>query len=233
MIRFLFLLFSAQLLLTGNPNPTNAHYKKENLTDGEHKFYHTNGRLAEKLHVKNGNLHGTREVWFKSGKLLEINHFDNGRYIDTCKQFYEDGNVNNIAAYRHDTLLYYGEFHYYKNGSKKSILELICDKDSLVLCPFLKGPHSPPSVEFDVDLTVKDMKSHGQYVEYFKSGSVYYVIPTVNNKYEGEYKQYEENGKIIYTGTYHNDLMDGTFTYYNRNGTTTIEHWEKGKRIKK
>ncbi len=233
MIRFIFLMLGTQLLLTGNPNPANVHYQKEKLTEGEHKSYHTNGKPKEEFTIKNGNLHGTLRVWFKNGQLLVISHFDNGTYIDTCKEFYENGNVKNMAAYRHDTLLYYCEYDYYNDGSKNSFRELICDKDSLILCPFLKGSFSPASVEFDVNLTVADMTSRGQYVEYFKSGAVHLEVKTVRNKYEGEYRQYGENGKIIYAGTYHNDLMDGIFTYYNQDGSTTIENWEKGKRIRK
>lgn len=232
MIRLLFLLLGIQLFFTGNPNPTNAHIKKENYADGNHEFFHANGKPSEEFTTRNGNLHGTRRVWFANGQLADLEHFDNGAYIDTSRQYLENGNLLTESAWNHDTLLYYCEYGYYKDGKKKTKRYLEIDRDSLVICPFLKSKTDGPSIDFDVNLTVKDMKSHGHYIEYFRSGDILLEVELVNNKYEGKFNQYNDNKKLLYTGTYHNDAMDGIFKYYNADGTVTIENWKNGKRIR-
>jgi antitoxin component YwqK of YwqJK toxin-antitoxin module len=224
MIRLAFLLFCIRLFSAGNPNPTNAHLKKEKFSDGPHKFYHFNGKPSEEFTIKDGNLHGTRRVWFANGQLADIKNFDNGAYIDTCRQYFENGNIKTEDAWDHDTLLYYCEYEYYKDGKKKAKRYLEFDRDSLVICPFLKAKTNMPSIDFDVNLTIKDMKNHGRYIEYFRSGNIWMEIEMVNHKYEGKFNQYNEEKKLIYTGTYHNDVMDGVFTYYNADGTATIEN---------
>jgi antitoxin component YwqK of YwqJK toxin-antitoxin module len=233
MIRLLFLFLSAQLLLTGNPNPVNEQYKKQGYTEGENKLFYASGRISEKFTIKNGNLHGTDELWYKNGQLREIDHFDNGKFIDTCRQFFEDGNLSIEDVYKHDTMLYYSEYHYYKNGNRKTFRYLAFDKDSLKICPFLGVKVTGHWIDFDVNLTVESMKGHGMYIEYFKTGNKQLEIDLVNNKYEGESREYYEDGKLFCVGPYHNDLSEGAFTFYNKDGTVMkTENWKNGKLVK-
>ncbi len=231
-LTFLLLLLLAFGAFAANPNPVNALYKTRNYSEGTNKFYFSNGTLAEEFTIRNGNLHGTFRQWHKNGQLKEINHFDNGTFIDTCKQFSDNGNIIVADACDHDTLLYYCEYLYYKDGIKKSVRYLNFDKDSLDICPFLKTTTRGKWINFDVNLTIESMKSHGRYTEYYHSGSIRWEVPLVNTKYEGAFNQYYEDGQLLYTGPYHNDKMEGVFTYYNSDGTTTIEKWKNGKKVK-
>jgi antitoxin component YwqK of YwqJK toxin-antitoxin module len=237
MIRSVFILLTLKLLIVSNPNPVNAEYKKDNLSDGDHKYYYANGSVSVILKVKDQNIQGDYFTFYKNGNKREVLYFDNGHFNninDTNKIYFENGNVEWEEVYRHDTLLYVCDHFYNRNGSKESLRWLTFDVDSLQICPFSKSKTTLNFIDFDMELTVKDMKSHGKSISYYKNGNLKEETDLINNKMEGDDRCYYDDGKLFSLGTYHNDLAEGVFTCYAEDGTITkTETWSNGKLIKK
>jgi antitoxin component YwqK of YwqJK toxin-antitoxin module len=216
-----------------NPNPVNNSFKKDNLPDGETKYYFANGSVSQIVHAKNGNLDGDLKTYYKDGSLQEITHFIKGHFNDTGKLYNSDGSISELSVYHCDTLLYFSQSDYYKNGQLSWTRYNLFDKDSLKLCPFLKSRHVAGWTWFDPNETFKYLPSHGKLLFYFKNGKLSEEDELVNNRKEGPGTGYYDDGSVYWTGSYHLDKMNGNFIYYDAEGKEKKrEEWKDGKKVR-
>ena len=172
-IRLTIFLFAINLCCFSQ-NILNEYYKLTFLDDVDHKDYYFNGQLRCSFTIKNRNLEGEHIFYFKNGKVSEILYFENGYFHGTNKSYNEKGQLLKEEKYTHDTLLYYKEIRCYNNGNIKTERYLHFDTDSLKINPFIKTNYHtvPLFIEYDVNLSVKSMKSYGKNVKYFKNGRI-------------------------------------------------------------
>ena len=233
LIATVLLLCHFMLSICEAQNPVNESARSHGMLNDVHKDYWPNGNLRLSYTLKNGNLEGEYLEYYKSGKQMGESYFEAGHFNGTNKSYNEDGQIIVEETFAHDTLLSYIQTTWYKSGKIKSRREMICDQDSLKLCPFLKPQTNRNYVIYDLELTAKSLKSHGKYVEYYESGMLMYEDTLVNNMIEGYSRGYYESGKMRWEGTYHHDKENGTFTYYSKTGEIEKkEEWVNGKQIK-
>ena len=222
-------------LLGFSQNPWNEQTKSFYTGNDDHIDFYSNGRPRLKCFVRNGNLEGEMISYYKNGQIQDSSHFENGHYHGIIKTFNKKGKLIIEEKYKHDTLLYRNDVHYYKNGNIRIKDSLMFDADSLKANPFLKKKYHSlsASIGYDETLTISTMKSHGKYIEYFKNGKIKEEIFTVNDLFDGVDKWYHEDGSLAGEGTFLKDNAEGIFTYYSTTGQITkTETWKDGKLIK-
>ena len=230
------IVFISIQLFCLSQNPMNEEFQKNFTPDNEeHIEYYKSGHLKYKYTKKNKNLEGEYLHFFKNGQIDDSSYFENGHYNGTNKLYNKKGKLIREERFKHDTLLYIRDIHYYKNGNMYFERYLSFNSDSLKTFPFLnsKVASLSPRLNWNVELSVKNLKSTGKYIEYFKSGKLSSEIPLINNISEGIGKGYYDDGSLYFEGTYSKDKEDGMFTYYSATGQITkIETWKEGKLIK-
>jgi len=231
------LLFAFTTTFCFSQNPFNVYAKSTCGNTAFYKDYYSNGNLRLKFTIINGNLEGEYLDYYRNGKIMDSTFFEHGHYHGTNKTFNEKGQLILIEKYKHDTLLFNKDIFYYKNGNVKTEVYLYFDTDSLKMNPFVKTTiHSSgqnPDMNYNNDLSISKMKSHGKDLEYYKNGKIKEEKLTVNNLYNGVYKWFNKDGTLAGEGNIINDKSDGNFIYYSRTGKVTkIESWKEGKLIK-
>jgi len=233
----LFLLFTLVSTFCLSQNPWNEYAKLFCDPNSVYRDYYNNGQLRLIFTLKEGNLDGDYLGYYENGNIQDSSHFDNGFLHGNCKSYNKKGQLILEEDYKHDTLLSYRGLYYYKNGKIEAEEKLFFDIGSLKKNPFIKiSTHtegSDPSINYNKDLSISTMKSHGKQLEYFKNGKLKSEGFTVNNLFEGSYKWYNKDGTLAGEGSYQNDKKEGTFIYYSKTGQITkIETWKVGKLIK-
>lgn len=214
-------------------NPVNESARSGGLINEDYKDYWANGQLRVSYTLKNGNLEGEYLEYYQSGKLLSVSYFNGGHFNGINKTYNEQGQILVEEEFANDTLLFYRETRYYKSGNVQIIREMVCDRDSLKLCPFVKAKVRGNRITYDMNRTAEKLKSHGKCYEYYENGTLKTEDSLVNNRMEGVSKWYYENGKIAGEGTYHQDKANGIFIYYSKTGEVERrEKWQNGKRVK-
>ena len=219
-------------------NPWNDYAKLSCDSNEVYTDYYSSGQLRLKFTMKNGNLEGENFGYYRNGQIEDSTYFEKGHYHGTNRSFNKKGQLIIIEEYKHDTLLFYKDFRYFKNRNIKEEDYLFFDSDSLKINPFLKikkhTSGSNPDMDYDKDLSFSKMKSHGKEKEYYRKGKIKIEIFTINNLFDGAYKWYNKDNTLAGEGSYKNGKKDGIFSYYSTTGQVTkIESWKDGKLIKK
>jgi antitoxin component YwqK of YwqJK toxin-antitoxin module len=232
-MRTLFILLTLKILVETNPNPVNESFRIGHYSDGFHTYTFPNGNPKSAFKIKNGNLDSTLTVWYENGQICQIDQFDNGRFIDTNKIYNEAGQLLVEESFDHDTIIYYREILYYPNGIVKQERTLEFDSVSRTICPFYKTTNANSLIYYDADLSFRNLRCHGKYIENYESGKIKTEAEIVNYMYEGKYITYYENGNLSIQGTYRHNVYDGDFTFYKKNGVVKkTEKWSNGKFIR-
>lgn len=214
MKRFLVIL-TLYTFISNGQNPLNKTYK--GLSDGEKIDYYSNKQIRTKLTIKNGNVVGQHINYFKDGKLMSIEVFDNGQFNGTNFTLNKNGDTLVTEKYKHDTLLYYKEFRYYKTGQLKIVMDALF-KDSLTTNSFTKSKDGFIYVQYDINKVIGSRYNENTYKKYYKSGKLLSTYFGIRGKYNGQYTEFFENGKIRVISNYVNSKLDGEYIEYNEKG---------------
>ena len=77
-------------------------------TPGEEKFdglvvyYHQNGKPSHKATYKDGQLHGSRKVFYETGELKEEGKYKNGKREGMWKIFLKNGKIKEKGKYKNN-----------------------------------------------------------------------------------------------------------------------------------
>lgn len=91
-------------------------YSKDGKADGVTTEFYPSGAIKLKRYMKNGLGNGEIKVWYENGILNLSGQLKNGKQEGTITEFYSNGNKRREATYNQDVLV--GKhFIYHKNGT--------------------------------------------------------------------------------------------------------------------
>jgi antitoxin component YwqK of YwqJK toxin-antitoxin module len=146
--------------------------------------------------------------------------------------YYDNGTIEAIGLYENDKLL---EYSWYDVDGKEE--EKVTDVDENSQLDWERGFERTKSEKEYVEYpkiyrikyynkkgkiyrlqSIKNKKTHGDYIEYYESGKIKSKIKYVDGKEQGDYIYYYESGMINYSGNYLDGLIQGDQIWYYESG---------------
>ncbi len=215
-------------------NPLNEAFKDK--PDGPYFETYGNGNPFWRYNKVKGNLHGEYITYFKNGIIDSYFLFDNGKFHGKNFRLNEKGDTISIDISYHDTLLFYREIEYYKNGKINTDNYYDFTNNGQ---PSLNNYPKPKTMKFigyftyDITKVLNSISNKGSQLYYYSTGKLKARRGSINGKFEGINTEYYESGKLKLTCEYKNGKLDGEFVFYNEEGKmTSKELYKDGKKIK-
>jgi uncharacterized protein len=190
-------------------------YINNNLKDGEWKEFYEGIKVKTEAEYKNGKLDGYYKEYDQFGKLLLTLLYNEGRLIEEIEKVEsevivietksEDGNfiergpfIDSVPVGIHKKIDMEGNI----------VDSKIFDDNGVLLS---RG------------IIDKEGKKQGDWLDYYRSGSVRAKGRYVNNMREGKWQFYFNNGSIEQTGNYKLGKQDGPWKWFYKTGEILIE----------
>ncbi|HYG49326.1 MAG TPA: hypothetical protein VD905_00410 [Flavobacteriales bacterium] len=210
-------LLALYLIYANGQNPLNTAFVKK--PDGPYRENYANGKPMWEYTKKNGNLEGKYHTYFKNGIIDSEFTFDNGKFHGKCFRLNEKGDTISLDISRHDTLVYYKQNEFYKNGRiKNSYSALFTDSLKPNTYPRAKVLKLIGYFNYDIIKILSERPNTMHCVTYYESGAVKLKGVRLKNKLEGIWTEYYENGKVLNVSQYKNDKLEGESITYDENG---------------
>lgn len=199
-------------------------FNKNGKKDGTWTYYYLNGQVKTIENLKDGELVGEEQKFYKSGILKSKARYNSDHKTEYEIGFSRNGEYDEEYELQKDNSIRNTTF--YPNGKKRFSVVLVKDvyKDGTYEGYFENGKVSK-------ELTIKDGKLNGVYKEFYEEGNVNAVYYYNSGKIEGEYKLFHKNGKPFVVTQYKDDELEGLYEKWNEEGLYLNKQWYKNGKI--
>lgn len=190
-------------------------FRSDGLKDGEWREFYEGIKIKTESQFKNGVLNGYYKEYDKNGKLLLTLLYDNGRLVEEIEE--KESEVVVIENKSDD-----GNFIErgpYVDGVPVGIHKKI-DMEGTIVDSKIFDDYG---ILLSKGIIDKEGKKQGDWLDYYRSGTVKAKGKYVNNLREGKWQFYFENGKIEQTGTYKLGRQSGAWKWFYDTGEILIE----------
>jgi antitoxin component YwqK of YwqJK toxin-antitoxin module len=190
-------------------------FNAEGLKDGEWREFYDGIKVKTEAQYKNGKLDGYYKEYDQYGKLLLTLLYDDGRLVEEIKESSsevvimeiksEDGNFTERGPYIDGTPV---GIHKTLDNNGDIVDSKIYDDNGVLLS---KG------------VIDKEGNRQGDWLDYYRGGTVRAAGQYLNNLREGKWQFYFENGNIEQTGSYKQGKQSGLWKWFYNTGELWIE----------
>ncbi|CZF79406.1 MORN repeat variant [Grimontia celer] len=205
--------------------------------DGEYLYFHSNGKLADKLYFDKGSKEGEWTSYDTEGRVIEKGSYQGNVKIGVWEA-YEEGALVERADHLKEQRVKYSSFH--MNGQPKERGQYYQDMKVGGWEYFDSHGRIEKKGTFENGmkqgawLTFKEGIKHstsnyqrdfrqGDYQKYYPSGKVFFHCTMKNDKCDGKFTIYHENGKVSEEGNYLSGYREGPVTFFYESGAVYIK----------
>ncbi len=201
---------------------------EEGKKSGFWKRYDANGNLTETNNFKNDELEGETRLYHSNGALHRLINLKEGKRHGELKEYSPAGALIDVSIYDEGELTGVG-IAYHRRGSESKEYEVNYvdgEVDGKVTRYY-------PDGKIHEERSYKEGLPHGVWKNYFHSGKIYAEKEFDEGEPSGKYTSYFESGQIDETGSYVDGEIDGVWYSYFSDGTLYEETtFDKGDRVK-
>lgn len=175
--------------------------------NGQFKSWSEDGILTAEWEMIDGKEHGFIQCWYDNGDKKREAILNKGIKNGVCKDWYKDGDFI-MRTYKNDTL--WGNTYEYLVDSIKTVH---------VIGQYENGLETGLWKWFDKDsilyqtATLSNGEYTGEYIRYYKNGSVELKGYQINDQYEGNVTYYDDKGNVTKIINYRDGIKQSEKNY--------------------
>jgi antitoxin component YwqK of YwqJK toxin-antitoxin module len=190
-------------------------FGNDGLKEGEWREFYEGIKVKTELHYKKGKLDGYYKEYDPYGKLLITLLYSEGRLVEEIEE--TESEVVVIETFSEDSS--YIERGPYVDGIPVGIHKKM-DREGNILDSKIFDDNG---VLLSRGIIDKEGNKQGDWLDYYRSGTVRATGNYVNNLREGKWQFYFENGNLEQAGSYSLGRQNGPWKWFYKTGEILIE----------